>query len=197
MSLSTSAANVLSCSRCKAAVPAAAFNTPARTICSACGTPLYAAVFPAMFRELARGHGGETLVVDTDASCFYHAAKKAVVACETCGRFLCALCDIEFNNQHLCPACIETGRRQDKLETAATHRVLYGDVALALALFPLVVWPATFFTAPAALYVAIRYWNAPQTLIPRTKARHVLAVFFALMQIGGWIAALTALFLRK
>ena len=40
------------------------------------------------------------------------------------------------------------------------------------------------------LYVAIRYWNAPRSLIHRTKARYVLAIALAGLQIIGWVAVI-------
>ena len=44
----------------------------------------------------------------------------------------------------------------------------------------------TLVTAPAALFVAIRYWNAPRSIVHRTKIRLVAAIVLALMQIAGW-----------
>jgi hypothetical protein len=49
----------------------------------------------------------------------------------------------------------------------------------------LAVWP-TLLTAPAALFMSIRYWKAPTSIIPRTKIRFMVAMFFAVTQIVGW-----------
>jgi hypothetical protein len=38
------------------------------------------------------------------------------------------------------------------------------------------------------LFVAIRYWNAPQSIVRRTRFRFILAIVIALLQIGGWTA---------
>ena len=44
----------------------------------------------------------------------------------------------------------------------------------------------TFITAPAALFIAIRYWNTPMGAVPRSRWRAVLAIIFAGAQIAGW-----------
>jgi len=40
----------------------------------------------------------------------------------------------------------------------------------------------TFITAPAALFIAIRYWKAPRSLVHRSQIRLVLAMIFASLQ---------------
>jgi len=59
-------------------------------------------------------------------------------------------------------------------------------MALALAAYPLLIFYFTIITAPAALFVAIRHWNSPSSIIPRTKIRFVLAIITALMELAGW-----------
>jgi hypothetical protein len=66
---------------------------------------------------------------------------------------------------------------------------MYDSIALALAVLPIVTivfWFLTIITAPMALFVAIRYWNAPRSLVHRTKVRYVLAMILATLQIGAW-----------
>jgi hypothetical protein len=147
------------------------------------------AVFPAFLRPPARGSQAEPLLVEGEASCFYHPQKKAVVPCQACGRFLCALCDCELQGRHFCPGCLESGRQKGKIETLENQRTLYDGVALALAVYPVVLILGiyfTFLTAPMALYVAIRYWNAPRSIVGRTRIRSVMAVGLALMELAGW-----------
>jgi uncharacterized membrane protein YozB (DUF420 family) len=60
---------------------------------------------------------------------------------------------------------------------------------LALAVYPAVLIFTLFFTiftAPLALFVALRHWNAPRSLVHRSRARLVLAVIFSSLQIVGW-----------
>jgi uncharacterized membrane protein len=44
------------------------------------------------------------------------------------------------------------------------------------------------------LYIAFRHWNAPSSVVPRTRWRMVLAIILALLQIGGWVTVLIVVF---
>ena len=59
------------------------------------------------------------------------------------------------------------------------------------------MWPFTLITAPAAIYVALRYWNAPMSLVPRTKIRFILAILFAGAELAGWSFGVYAVFFRR
>ena len=168
------------------------FNQPDLSPCPACGTPLQIEVFPALFRNQSVGQSGEAILVEGESSCFYHPQKKAVVPCQGCGRFLCALCDCELHGQHFCPACLETGKTRGKIKSLENQRTLYDNLALILVIVPLIP-PLTFIgiyativTAPAALFVAIRYWNAPRSIVRQTRIRQVIAIVLASLQITGW-----------
>jgi hypothetical protein len=164
------------------------YNVPELRACPACGARSRIDVFPAALRPPGPSSIGEAVMVEGEASCFYHPTKKAILPCESCGRFLCAICDVELNGQHLCPGCLESGKRKGKLKQLENKRTLYDNLALAVAVYPmLLVWPS-IVGAPIALYLAIRYWKAPTSVIPRTRWRAVLAIIIALLQIGGWVA---------
>jgi hypothetical protein len=186
----------LACGRCRTTLPWQTFNTPSLTLCPSCGAGLYAAVFPAYTRGREQSAGGSRLLGEDEAGCFYHPAKRAVMACEACGRFLCSLCHFDLAGQHLCPACVEAGRKRGKLETIARQRTLYDEAALAMAVLPLLMWPATVITAPLTLFFVARFWKAPGSLLPRTKARFVAAAAFALLEIAAWVAGITLLVLK-
>jgi hypothetical protein len=183
----------LTCGNCLKDLPWAVCNTPDLTRCPACNAWIYAVVFPAMFRPLGPGKPGETLLTDGEASCYYHPQKKAMVTCSNCGRFLCALCDIDFNGRRLCSLCLEAGNKKLKIRNLENRRVLYDDLALSLAIVPVITIYLTLITAPIALYLSFRYWNAPSSIIPRTKIRFILAVLLSLSQIVGWIALVVLL----
>ena len=156
----------LTCTRCHTPLPASLLNASAPAPCPGCGANLLVAAFPAWLEERA-GRTGDALVLPADASCFYHDQRRATVVCEHCGRFLCALCDIELNTAHLCPACIATGHEKQRLSDFEHHRVLYDSLALGLAVWPLLFWPLTILTAPIALFVAVAYRHAPGSLVRR------------------------------
>ena len=142
------------------------------------------------------GKIGETILTDQEAGCFYHPNKKAVVACSNCGRFLCSLCDIDFGGQHVCSLCLAAGQKNRNFKNLENRRVLYDDLALALAIVPMIGVYFTLLTAPITLYVAIRGWSAPSSIIPRTKFRFVLAIVIALSQIAGWVVLFGILFFK-
>jgi hypothetical protein len=185
------------CPACDTPVLKEAVNQNALMRCNGCSGLLEVVVFPALFRRSTEGQTGELVVVEGDSTCFYHSDKKAVCPCQVCGRFLCALCDCEFNACHFCPACLETGKSKGKIKNLQNQRQLYDSVALMLAVLPpvsLIFWFLTILTAPAALVTAIVYWNAPRSIVHRSKIRYVLAISFAVVEICAWAFGLYFLF---
>src|SRR4051812_17942646 len=180
----------LLCPKCKTPLREDMLNREQLAPCAACAAPLQVQIFPALFRPLQMGRSGESLVLENESSCFFHPQKKAVVHCEGCGRFLCGLCDCELHGQHFCPQCLETGKKKGKIKSIENERTLYDSIALGLAVAPLLLFYITFLTAPAALYVAIRYWKAPRSIVRRTNVRLVLAVILAGLQIVGWVVVI-------
>ena len=176
----------LVCPKCKVPLLESMFNQAQLMPCPGCAASLQVEIFPVFFRNVATGRSGETILTEGESSCFYHPQKKAVLPCEGCGRFLCALCDCELNGQHFCPVCLEVGRKKGKIKSLENERVLYDSIALSLAILPLLFAYFTILTAPIALYVAIRYWNAPRSIVHRTKSRLVLAMTFAALELLGW-----------
>lgn len=180
----TPAVQSIACPVCTRALPPGAWNLDYETYCPNCRAPITALVFPAFLR----GDGAamaEFAVEGTEATCFYHARKKAHVPCDQCGRFLCALCQVELNGQNWCPSCIDAHRKQGKLATLDSRRMLYDNMALLIATAPLLVWPLTIISAMATLFVVIRYWNKQFTIVPRTKTRFVIAAVIALFELVG------------
>ena len=179
---------MITCTKCNFPLETEFLNSPGMIHCPSCDALLRVEVFPALFREFPSGAQAESLVLDDEATCFYHPKKKAVVPCSVCGRFLCALCDVEFDGRHLCLSCLESGKKKHKIKDLENHRTLYDTIVLLLAVVPvLFVWP-TILTAPMALFLAVRYWKAPSSIIQRTKIRLIIAIIFAVLQIFGWSA---------
>lgn len=176
-------APAVACTRCQAPVHGDYLNVGHFLACPSCEAMIRVRVFPALTRPSLPSVAAPILV-EGESSCFYHPHKRAVVACESCGRFLCGLCDVEVGDKHRCPACLSSaGRKQDVLEK---KRTLYDGIALALATYPLLIWPFTVVTAPAALYLTVRHWRTPLSIFPRTKIRFVLAFLLAGAQVAGW-----------
>jgi len=185
--------SLVQCPRCNAWLLDGAFNQPELSPCPACGVPIQVQVFPALFRRLQPGQSGETIVVEGESSCFYHPQKRASTPCQSCGRFLCALCDCELNGQHFCPTCLETGKTKGKIKSLENQRTLYDGIALSLAVYPMLFFYLTLVTAPATLFVSLRYWKAPRSIVRPTRIRFILSIIIALMQIAGWGAIFFAL----
>lgn len=177
---------VVACTRCNAPLASALYNTPDLIRCPSCRAHIRVDAFPALYRVMAPGSSGETLA-ENEAGCFYHPGKKAVIPCDNCGRFLCAMCDVEFAGQHICPACLDSGKKKGQILDLQHHRVLYDSIAIRVALYPLILWPFTLISALIAFYLALRHWNTPTSIVRRTKVRFVLAIFLSSLQILAWL----------
>ena len=153
--------------------------------CPRCGTVLEVMTFPAFYRATPTGKAGEPVVVDGESACFYHPRKRAHVPCDGCGRFLCELCDMQLHGQHLCPPCLESGKKNKKIVALEDSRMLYGQQALVLSLLPLCI------TGLAAIFMALRYWKTPESLVAPSRATKPAALIFGSLQ----TLAFAALFL--
>src|SRR5581483_9141465 len=132
------APRLVACTKCRTPLPPVLYNTGDMRPCPSCRAGLQVEVFPAVLRPPGPGSVGEKVVMDGEATCFFHATKRAVVPCDSCGRFLCAVCDVEMNGEHLCSTCIESGRKKGRMQKLESKRLLYDNLALALAVYPLI-----------------------------------------------------------
>jgi hypothetical protein len=176
------------CSECGSPVLDEEFNAPEFRECSGCGSLIRVRIFPAYYRTGAPAKAES--VIEGESSCFFHPKKQAVAPCDECGRFLCALCRVEFGSRNICPGCIDSGMRKGKLPVLETTRRRYDSIALGVATLPLVlIWP-TLISAPVAIYLCIRHWKDPIGILPRSRWRFIAALVFAIVQIGSWAAIL-------
>jgi hypothetical protein len=174
----------VACTNCSTALPPDLIDG-AFHMCPGCLNWVRVHIFPALTRELTV-HPTESPLIEGQSSCFYHPHKTAVVPCESCGRFLCSLCDVEIGGVHRCPRCLESGRRKQQLQTLQTEHTRYDRIALGLTTIGLLFWPITLISAPAALYMVIRYWNRRSTVLPGGSAGYIVAGALAVAEIGGW-----------
>ncbi len=154
--------------------------------CAFCSQSHLLELFPAFWRDSAEDSQGKPrrIVTPDQASCFFHASNEAASVCGGCGRFICELCQVDFQGSMLCPACIQAGFRKGNYTHLDKKRFLYDEIALFLALLPIVFLPLAILTAPAAVIFAIRFWRAPLGLVKRSRIRFVLALILSLAQIG-------------
>ena len=127
-------------------------------------------------------------MMEGEASCFYHPQKKAVLPCEACGRFVCALCDCLHQGQHLCPTCLETGRSKGKIKSLENKRTRYDNMVFGLAVigFIPVLWYFLCFSAGAALFFFFRHRKSPLGLTQRSRWKLYVGAVIAVFQLIGW-----------
>jgi len=174
------------CPNCNNPLPQRFFRQPrAEGDCPTCRTNLGVTLFPALFRPAAKIDPQSLLTAEGEATCFEHANKRAIAVCHKCGRFLCALCEVEVAGQIWCPSCLIPANASGPIQALEQRRTLYDSIALALATLPaLLLFYPSIFTAPVIIYLAIRYWKKPSSLIPRGKWRFVLALMVAIVEVG-------------
>jgi hypothetical protein len=114
------------------------------------------------------------------ATCFFHPDKAFQACCQRCGRFVCALCDLQLGAEHVCPACFERGRVQSGAGTGTAewrHRdVLYDSIAVTIGWGWILFWPVFVAALPATIFLHVKYRKAPRSyLIPRRGWRFWMA----------------------
>jgi len=177
-----------SCPKCQVALVIEPGITEVASTCPDCASFIEAYFFPAFFRPTQVGLTPAALIDHTEASCFYHPQKQALQVCDGCGRLICALCSVDLGTEHLCPACISTGKKKGKITNLEDNRMRYDSIALSLAVFGMLFYILAIFLAPAAIYMAIRHWNSPGSLLGVSKTRFVIAILIAIGTLLFWIA---------
>lgn len=176
----------LRCANCRVEIAPDYWNDPAGTGCRGCTEPVNVRVFAAMFRSVEAALP-DRVGAEGEASCFYHPDNRASVTCDDCGRFLCSLCEIPAEGRRVCPACLEKGPAGQP--GTEDQRVLYDSIALHLSTWPILTVWFPMFTAPMALYYAIRHWRVPPLVVPRRwRLRMAIALIFSLSQVIGLLA---------
>jgi hypothetical protein len=166
------------CGACSMRIPPSNWNQEFPVPCPVCARDVVVTVFPVALQP-PKPVLPERVVTGQEASCYNHPANRALAACDACGRFLCALCDIDAAGGHVCPSCFE------RQETPALHeRVNYDSVALALVTLPMLLCWLPLITTPAALFFAFKFWNAPSPVFARSRWRLWLTVIIAILQVG-------------
>lgn len=178
------------CPKCK--VPLSGIGGGGEGVCGACATTLQVVLFPA--RRRAKPVARAVRSLDGDATCFFHVQNQAAAVCDSCGRYVCAVCEVPGEEgRRLCPPCVSSGRK--KVVEKADEVVTYDTIASSLTIMPLLFWPFTVITAPAALCLAIYGWKKPRSLVRPGSARLVVAIIIATLEISGWVGVGVALWL--
>jgi hypothetical protein len=169
--------------------------TSDEAVCTLCGSRNTVRVFPAAFADrhdpaLPEG------AAEGEAACFDHPNKKAVAACQQCGRFVCQLCAVEFGAETWCPSCVAAGAGKAKSASTEAPRTLYDSIVLTLPLASLLLWPLTMVAAPAALALTLMKWRQPLSLVRRFRWRFLAGTAVAFVETGLWVWGLVYLATR-
>ena len=174
-------------SRSKAA---ALSGTPGIVACPSCGADLTPMETPSGWQSclycekrlqirvwpVVRQNISAVAAFSDQATCFFHPDKAFQACCQRCGRFMCALCDLQLGAEHVCPTCFERGHADSGAEASKAewrHRdVLYDSIAVTIGWCWILLWPLIFAAIPAAIVLHVKFRKAPRSyLIPRSGWR--------------------------
>ena len=174
--------------------------------CPECGKQSLSVAFPAARRRDRLGALGAA-ASDGDAVCFHHQGRRAEAVCDVCGRFLCELCHIDLDGRAVCSACLtqmHTHSAKTKLTGNATSAhvprcVRYDKIALGCITVVPFIWFLSFINAGVALFLCIRYWRRPISVIPRNRWRFVVAgvCSVGILVLWVWLAIAVGTTMRK
>lgn len=168
----------------EAAAPAAAISCPTCggdvipvemetewQYCPSCANRLQIRLWP-----VGQKSNRAATALSDQATCFFHPDKSFQACCHRCGRFVCALCDLQLGAEHVCPACFERGRAGSGTEAGKAewrHRdVLDDSIAVTVGWGWILFWPVFVAALPAVIFLHVKYRKAPRSyLIPRSGWR--------------------------
>jgi hypothetical protein len=135
--------------------------------CPYCQKRLQIRIWP-----LVRQNNNAATALSEQATCFFHPDKAFQACCQRCGRFVCALCDLQFGADHVCPACFERGRADSGVEVSTAEwryrDVLYDSIAMTVGWGWILFWPLFVVALPSVIFLHVKYRKAPRSyLIPR------------------------------
>lgn len=139
--------------------------------CPYCQKRLVVYVWP-----VVRQSNSAASALSDQATCFFHPDKAFQACCQRCGRFVCALCDLQLGAEHVCPACFERGRAESGAEASKAEwryrDVLYDSIAATVGWGWILFWPVIVAAIPAVIVLHVKYRKAPRSyLIPRSGWR--------------------------
>ena len=184
--LSPIAPRAVTCPSCKGDVAPVETKTGWQS-CPYCEKRLQIRVWP-----VVRQNTNAAAALSDQATCFFHPDKAFQACCHRCGRFVCALCDLQLGAEHVCPTCFERGRADSGAEAGKAewrHRdVLYDSIALTIGWGWILFWPVIVAAIPTAIFLHVKYRKAPRSyLIARSGWR-----FWAAYAGLAWLPLLLA-----
>jgi hypothetical protein len=182
----------VTCPHCSADIPA----DSGWQSCPYCQKPLQVRVWP-----VVRQNSSVAIALSDQATCFFHPDKAFQACCQRCGRFVCALCDLQLGAEHVCPTCFERGRSDSGPEAGKAEwryrDVLYDSIAVTVGWGWILFWPSIVAAIPTVIVLHVKYRKAPRSyLIPRSGWRFWMAyvglawvpLLFGVPLTIGWMA---------
>lgn len=140
------------CDHCAQPMTAAQCDASGVITCQVCGSTYEGAFFDVADRFRQQNSAVVAAQQEQDAQCFFHPGKQAHALCSSCGRMLCALCDIEQSTGHICPRCINEQQQIGNNSEQRSSRA-YTQLTWALILLSLVI-PVIPVVAAAGFAIA-------------------------------------------
>jgi hypothetical protein len=178
---------VIPCNSCGMALPEWELSSGELATCPDCGAEHVVHLFPAALRISTADRPDSA--AEGEATCFDHAANRAIATCAQCGRFVCQLCAVEFERATYCPSCFAAGRSSGTQRDLETSRVTYDSIALTVAVGPVLFFPIMVLTAPVAIFLSVWYWKRPLAFRHANRWRFVVAILAGLVELSafGWL----------
>jgi uncharacterized paraquat-inducible protein A len=121
----------------------------------------------------------------TETACAAHSDNVAVVNCQRCGVFMCALCRIDADEMALCPACFDRLSAEGALASTRTTFRDYSRQASNTAIAGLLLWVFGLIIGPVAIYYGIRSLKQLRQMGESGgRARAVIAILAGLVETG-------------
>lgn len=141
---------------------------------------------------IVRQNSNATTALSDQATCFFHPDKAFQACCQRCGRFVCALCDLQLGAEHVCPACFERGRADSGLEVSKAEwryrDVLYDSIALTVGWGWILFWPVIVAAIPTVIFLHVKYRKAPRSYLIARSGWRFWAAYVGLV----WLPLLLA-----
>jgi hypothetical protein len=182
------------CPDCAGDIVPDEINTEWQT-CPYCDKLLQIRLWP-----VVRQNTNAATALSDQATCFFHPDKAFQACCQRCGRFVCALCDLQLGAEHVCPTCFERGRGSPGAEAGRAEwryrDVLYDSIAVTVGWGWILFWPSFVAALPTVIFLHVKYRKAPRSyLIARSGWRFWVAyvglawlpLFLASAIFGSWV----------
>lgn len=197
---------LVKCTSCGGGIPETLFRYGDSAPCPVCKRMIRAWRLPALYKsaEITPPPLPEVPPAPGEATCFYNPSRRATKGCDHCGVFISDAWAAQWGTQTVCLKCLEELHAKNSDTRFEARRILWDNIALGFSVGPwivamvllltLVLYPfaimvvfLTLLTAPAAIFIALRYWNSPRSLVPRGRARLVWATLLGAFQLVAWV----------